>query len=57
MTSYAMAVVGGKVQIEPSDLLFLHPSDHPGQNLVADMFGGDDFENWRRLVTIALLAK
>ena len=52
-----MAVVGGRVQIEPSDPLFLHPSDHPGQSLVADMFGGDDFENWRRSVTIALSAK
>ena len=46
-----------KVQIEHSDPLFLHPSDHPGQVLVADVFNGDDFENWRRSVLIALSAK
>ena len=33
-----MAVVGGsKVQIDPSDSLFLHSSDHPGQPLVAEV--------------------
>ena len=53
-----MAVIGGnRVQIEASDPLFLHPSDQPGQSLVADIFNGDDFENWRRSVTVALSAK
>jgi len=54
-----MAVAGGssRVQIEPSDPLFLHPSDQPEQGLVADLFNGDDFENWRRSVTVALSAK
>ena len=53
-----MAVVGGnRVQIEASDPLFLHPSDQPGQSLVADLFNGEDFENWRRSVTVALSAK
>jgi len=58
MRSYALAVMGGdKVQIEPSDPLFLHPSDHPGHILVADIFNGEDFDNWRRSVMIALSAK
>ena len=53
-----MAVAGsGRVQIEPTDPLFLHPSDHPGQALVTDIFAGDDYENWRRSVQIALSAK
>jgi len=37
--------------------LFLHPSNQPGQSLVADLFNGEDFENWRRSVTVALSAK
>jgi len=57
MTSYAMGVVGGRVHIEASDPLCLHLSDHPGQSLVVDIFSGDDFENWRHSMTIALLAK
>jgi len=48
MRSYALAVMGGdKVQIEPSDPLFLHPSDHAGHVLVADIFNGEDFDNQR----------
>lgn len=46
-----------KISIDPSDALFLHPSDHPGSVLVADVFNGEDFEKWRRSVTIALSAK
>jgi len=58
MRSYALAVMGGdKVQIEPLDPLFLHPSDHLGHVLVADIFSGEDFDNWRRSVMIALSAK
>jgi len=49
--------VAGRVQIEPTDPLFLHPSDHPGQALVTDIFTGEDYENWRRSVQIALSAK
>jgi len=53
-----MAANGGnRVQIETTSPLFLHPSDHPGQSLMTDVFNGDDFENWRRSVTIALSAK
>ena len=58
MGSYALAVMGGdKVQIEPSDPLFLHPSDHPGHVLVADTFNGEDCDNWRRSMMIALFGK
>jgi len=48
---------GDKVRIEASDPLFLHPSDHPGHILVVDIFNGEDFDNWRRSVMIALSAK
>ena len=58
MNSYAMAVVGAnRVQIDATGPLFLHPSDQPGQGLVADLVNGDDFENWRRSVMVALSAK
>jgi len=49
--SYAMAIINGensdKAQIDASDSLYLHPSDHSGQALVADIFNGENFENWR----------
>ena len=58
MQSYAMAVTGSnRVQIDASDPLFLHPSDQPCQSLVADVFSGENFENWQRSVKIALSAK
>jgi len=58
MRSYALAMMGGdKVQIEPSYPLFLHPSDHPGHARMADIFNGENFDNWRRLVMIALSPK
>ena len=53
-----MAVTDGdRVQIEPSDPLFLHLSDHPGHVLIADIFNGEDHDNWKRSVLIALSAK
>ena len=52
--TFAMAVTGDAgVQIGPADTLLLHPSDHPGQALVTDIFTGDNYENWRRTVRIA----
>ena len=56
-TTMAESKTQTKVQIEHSDPLFLHPSDHPGQVLAADIFNGEDFDNWRRSVMIALSAK
>jgi len=52
-----VAAGGSRIQIEATDPLFLHPLDQPGQSLVADVFHGDDYKNWKRSVTIALLAK
>lgn len=43
--------------IEPNDPMFIHPSDHPGQILVADVFNGEDFESWKRTFLIALSSK
>ena len=58
MRTFEPVVVGdGRVQIEPADPLFLHPLDHPGQALVADIFNGEDYENWRRPIRISLSAK
>jgi len=46
MVSYAMAVQGGRsLTIEPNDPMFIHPSDHPGQVLVANVFNGEGFDS------------
>uniref|UniRef100_A0A7C8YWD1 Retrotransposon Copia-like N-terminal domain-containing protein n=1 Tax=Opuntia streptacantha TaxID=393608 RepID=A0A7C8YWD1_OPUST len=56
--NFAMAVQGNRpVQLEPTDPLYIHPSDQPGQLLVSTPFNGDNFDNWRRSVIIALSAK
>jgi len=56
--SYAMAVQRTRLpQIEPSDPLYIHPSDSPGQILVSSIFNGDNFDNWKSSVIIALLAR
>ena len=56
--NFAMAVQGNRpVQLEPTDPLYIHPSDQPGQPLVSTPFNGDNFDNWRRSVIIALSAK
>lgn len=43
--------------LDPSHLLYLHPSDHPGQILVTQTLTGDNFNQWRRSMTLALSAK
>ena len=43
--------------IEPNDPLFIHPSDHPGQILVAEAFNGEDFDSSKRTSLIALSSK
>jgi len=41
-----MAVQGNRVaQVEPSDPLFVHPSDNPALPLVSNIFNGDNFDN------------
>jgi len=56
--NFAMAVQGNRPpQLEPTDPLYIHPSDQPGQPLVSTPFNGDNFDNWRRSVIIALSAK
>ena len=58
MRSYAAVVMTTeRVQIDAVDPLFLHPSDHPGHVLVADIFNGEDYDNWKRSVMIALSTK
>lgn len=57
MRSYTMAIIGSKVKIESSDAVFLHSSDHPCQLLVADIFNGEDFNNWRHSVMIIVSAE
>jgi len=53
-----MAVQGNRTaQVEPSDPLFVHPSDNPAQPLVSNVFNGDNFDNWKRSVEIALSAR
>ena len=50
-----MAVQGSQIpQVEPTDPLYLHPSDNPAKPLVSNVFSGDNFDNWKRSVVIAL---
>ncbi|XP_074374585.1 uncharacterized protein LOC141714995 [Apium graveolens] len=37
--------------------LYLHPSDHPGQILVSIALNGDNFNEWKRSMSLALSAK
>ena len=53
-----MTTQGNRIPvIEPNDPLFIYPSDHPGQILVADAFNGEDFDSWKRTFLIALSSK
>ena len=53
-----MAVQGSRMsQIEPTNPLYIHPFDNPGLPLVANVFNGENFDNWKRSVIIALSAK
>lgn len=45
------------ITIEASHPLYLHPSDHPGQILVSSSLTGDNFNEWKRSMTLALSAK
>nr|XP_017228813.1 PREDICTED: uncharacterized protein LOC108204047 [Daucus carota subsp. sativus] len=45
------------ITLEASQPLYLHPSDHPGLNLVTVVLNGDNFTEWKRSVTLALSAK
>ena len=58
MVTYAMAVQGNRTPlIEPSDPMFIHPSDYPGQLLVANAFDGENFDSWKRTFLRALSSK
>ena len=53
-----MAASGSRIpQVEPTDPLYVHPSDNPSQALVSNVFTGDNFDNWKRAVFIALSAR
>nr|XP_017225246.1 PREDICTED: uncharacterized protein LOC108201479 [Daucus carota subsp. sativus] len=45
------------ITLETSHPIYLHPSDHPGLNLVTIVLNGDNFNEWKRSVTLALSAK
>lgn len=46
-----------RTQITSLDPLYLHPSDHPGMQLVTKQFDGSNFGSWKKAITIALSAK
>lgn len=46
-----------KASLDPSDALYLHPSDNPGLVLVSKVFDGNGYGSWRRAMVIALSAK
>ena len=53
-----MAAQGNWVsQIEPTNPLFVHLFDNPSQSLVSVIFNGDNFDNWRSSVIIALFER
>ncbi|VFQ71709.1 unnamed protein product [Cuscuta campestris] len=43
--------------MDPSDPLYLHPSDHPVLNLISTKFEGEGFGSWQKSMMIALSAK
>lgn len=45
------------VTLESSHSLYLHPSDHPGQVLVSTSLTRDNFNEWKRSMSLALSAK
>lgn len=45
------------IQLESSHPLYLHPSDHPGQVLVTASLTGDNYNEWKHSMTLALSAK
>ncbi|XP_074373755.1 uncharacterized protein LOC141714118 [Apium graveolens] len=45
------------VTLDASHPLYLHPSDHPGQVLVTSALNGENFNEWKRLMSLALSAK
>jgi len=56
--NFAMAVQGIRPpQLEPTNPLYIHPSDNPGLPLVANLFNGEGFGNWKRSIMIAFSAK
>ena len=53
-----MAMQGNRLlQIEPTDPLYIHPSNNSGLPLVSNIFNEEGFDNWKRSVIIALSAK
>lgn len=60
-----MATIGATTTIDAtattetesaSHPLYLHPSDHPGQVLVSAVFNGDNFNQWKRSMSLPLSA-
>lgn len=45
------------ITLESSHPLYLHPSDHPGQLLVGTALNGENFNEWRISMSLALSAK
>lgn len=43
--------------LDSSHPLYLHPSDHPGQILVTTLLNGENFNEWKRSMSLALSAK
>jgi len=53
-----MAAQGTRItQVEPTDPLFVHPSDNPAQPLVSNVFTRENYDGWKRSVSITLSAR
>ena len=56
--NFAMVVQGSRLpHIEPTDPLYSHPSYNQCLSLAANVFNGENFDNWKRSVIIALSEK
>lgn len=45
------------ITLDSSHPLYLHPSDHPGQILVSTLLNVDNFNEWKRSISLALSTK
>ncbi|KAL4580088.1 hypothetical protein LXL04_016265 [Taraxacum kok-saghyz] len=54
LTMLSLTSTNPQNQINVSDPLYLHPSDHPGLLLVSKQFDGTNFNSWKKGMMIAL---
>lgn len=56
-TDYDLEIKYQTVNLESSHPLYLYPSDHPGQILVSTALNEENFNEWRRSMSLVLFVK